>query len=132
MKSKILQLFIIATIFLTGSLSAKAQIKKFCIGKWDFECPSAPEGFNSGIIDIHKDSVFTTFVSATYKFPSIWVKVNNDSLNYKVDINGEEVLYSLKVENKDTLNGKAVTNYGESPLTLTKKTDQELKAPEKK
>lgn len=122
MRTKALQIFIIISIFLMFSNRAEAQIKKEIIGSWNFKCPYAPEGFDSGIIDIQKDSVFTTFVSITYKFPSTWIKVRKDSLLYNVNINGDDVLYSLKLENKDTINGKAKTSYGESPLILSKKT----------
>lgn len=121
MKSSVLQLFIFISIILPLSNPAGAQINKEIIGKWNFKCPSAPEGFDSGIIDINKDSVFTTFVSITYKFPSTWIKVKKDSLTYNVNINGEDVLYYLKLENKDTINGKAVTSYGQSSLSLTKR-----------
>jgi hypothetical protein len=127
MKLNTLHLFLLAFLFLAISKPVLAQVNKSIIGVWNFQCPSAPEGFNSGNIDIGKDSVFTTFISSTYKFPSLWVKTKKDSLIYKVDINGEEVLYSLKVEKKDTLNGKASTSYGVSSLILIRKPNSELK-----
>jgi hypothetical protein len=89
-------------------------------------CPSARQGFDTGIIYIHKDSVFTTFVSISYKFRSTCMKVKKDSLLYNVNINGEDILCSLKLENKDTIYGKAVTRYGQSSLRLTKRINMEL------
>lgn len=127
MKLKALQFILLASFVFSFSKSSLAQINKSITGIWDFQCPFAPEGFNTGTIDIRKDSVFTTFISSTYKFPSQWVKIEFDSLLYNVDINGEEVLYSLKVENKDTLNGKASTSYGVSSLILTRKSKPGLK-----
>jgi hypothetical protein len=127
MKLKTLHFFLGAFMFLAISKPALAQVNKSIIGVWNFQCPSAPEGFNSGNIDIRKDSVFTTFISSTYKFPSLWAKTKNDSLIYNVDINGEEVLYSLKIEKNDTLNGYASTSYGVSSLILTRKSNSDLK-----
>jgi hypothetical protein len=121
MKSKDLQFFILASILLLFSKTVDAQDNKVIIGTWKFQCPYAPEGFNTGIIDIHKDSVFTTFSSVKYKFPSMWVKNEKDTLSYNVDINGEQVLFSLRIENNDTLYGKARNVMGEGPITLIRK-----------
>jgi hypothetical protein len=129
MRNKVLQIFFITGVFLVYSHSANSQISGTSVGTWNFKCTYAPAGFDTGIIDIHKDSVFTTFSGSTYKFPSLWVKMKKDTLAYNVDINGDEVLYLLKLENRDTLNGKAVSGNGVSPLILTKNPNHDLKDP---
>ncbi len=126
MKRKILQLIFILSLSISGSYLAKAQVNESCIGIWYFECPYAPEGFNKGTIDIRQDTVFTTFASMAYKFPSSWVRENDDSLFYNVNINGDEVLYILKNSDNKMLSGEAVTSYGKSPLILTRKQNTEL------
>jgi hypothetical protein len=121
MKNKALHFFLFISFYLLMSFRSEAQIKNEIIGNWNFECPRAPAIFDSGVIYIHNDSVFTSFASITYKFPSVWVKVKADSLFYDININGDDQLYVVKIENKDSLNGVAVTSYGASPLILTKK-----------
>jgi hypothetical protein len=123
MKYKVLHITLIISIFMSISLCAKAQIRSEILGKWSFECPHAPAIFDSGVIYIQSDSVFTTFTSITYKFPSIWVQEKADTLFYNININGDDQLYVVKIENKDSLDGLAVTSYGASPLILKRKSD---------
>jgi hypothetical protein len=121
MKYNVLHLFIIISLLMSISFRAEAQIKNEIIGNWNFECPYAPAIFNSGVIYIHNDSVFTAFTSIIYKFPSVWVRERADSLFFNIDINGDDQLYVVKIENRDSLNGVAVTSYGASPLILRRK-----------
>ena len=121
MKSKVLQLVLIITVILSESLPAEAQINGIFTGTWNFECSLAPEGFNTGMIDIQIDSIFTTYSSIKYRFPSIWVKIDGDTLNYIVEVKGENVLYRFYANGKDKLTGNAETPLGPSPLFLTKK-----------
>jgi hypothetical protein len=121
MKSKIFKLFLPLLIMLFGSLTANAQIKEPYYGNWSFEAPSAPEGFTNGIIEIKKDSVYMAFTDGNYRFPSNWVKVKGDSLIYESEINGETVLFSLKIIDKLKVTGNAVWSDGETLMDLTKK-----------
>ena len=121
MKSKVLQLVLIITVILSESLPAEAQINGIFTGTWNFECSLAPEGFNTGMIDIQIDSIFTTYSSIKYRFPSIWVKIDGDTLNYIVEVKGENVLYRFYANGQDKLKGNAETPLGPSPLILTKK-----------
>ena len=123
MKSKILQLFLIMSVFLIGSLSTNAQIKTAYLGNWSFNAPSAPEGYTYGIVEIKKDSVNTFFMESKFKFPSFWIKVKNDSITYKVMVDGTDVLFSLKIENEANIKGNAVWSDGETQMILKKKKD---------
>lgn len=125
MKRNVLHLLLFM-LLLSISCAAEGQIKEAFTGKWYFECPAAPEGFNTGIIDIHKDSIFTAYPGISYRFPSTWIKAFADSINYNVDINGENVLFTLHMESSDKLRGKAATEYGESPMILTRRPDQKV------
>lgn len=124
MKPTVMRLIIIATLLLTGSMTANSQVRKSCIGKWDFEAPTAPQGYNYGIIEIKKDTVSMVFSGSTYRFPSVWTRFTNDSVNYKTIIDGTDVLFSLKVENDSNIGGNAVWSDGETRIILKKKTKQ--------
>jgi hypothetical protein len=121
MKSKILKSFLLCSILLLGSLSTNAQIKEPYIGNWRFEAPTAPDGYTYGIITFKKDSVFSAFTDKNYTFPSNWIKVKSDSIIYGSNIDGETVLFSLKVIDKLKVTGNAVWSGGETLMILTKK-----------
>jgi len=123
MKSKILQLSLLISVLLIGSLSTNAQIKTAYLGNWSFEAPSAPDGYTYGIIEIKKDSINTSFPELNYEVPSFWIKVKNDSINYKAIIDDTDVLFSLKIENETNIKGNAVWIDGETQMILKKKTD---------
>ncbi|MDP4223766.1 MAG: hypothetical protein Q8868_10675 [Bacteroidota bacterium] len=123
MKGKAAHLIIIVSILFIGSLQANSQVKKTCLGRWDFEAPSAPQGYNFGVIEIKNDSINTIFSGTTYKFPSVWVRITNDSVTYKTVIDGTDVLFSLKVENASNIGGNAVWSDGETRMILKKKTN---------
>jgi hypothetical protein len=129
MKNKILQLFLILPVLFIGSLSANSQTKNTFIGSWNFEAPTAPESYTSGIMKIQKDSVITTFTGRKYKFTSIWVKIKMDSLTYKVNIDGDDVLFSLKVDNKNKITGNAVWSSGETLINAAQNIIQKPEAP---
>jgi hypothetical protein len=103
------------------SLSTNAQVKATCLGSWSFDAPTAPDGYTYGVIEIKKDSLITSFTESKYKFPSVWVKVKNDSIFYKSVIDGTDVLFSLKIENETSIKGNAVWSDGETLMILKKK-----------
>jgi len=123
MKSKILQLLLIISVSLIGSLSTTAQVKAAYLGNWSFVAPTAPEGYTYGIIEIKKDSLNTSFTELKYKVPSIWVKVKNDSITFKAIVDDTDVLFSLKIENTTNIKGNAVWDDGETEMILKKKMD---------
>jgi hypothetical protein len=120
MKSATLRLFVVISVLLIASYSANAQINKTYAGNWSFTAPSAPEGYVSGIIELKKDSAIITFTDMSYRFPSNWIKVKNDSLLFETTINNDAVLFSLKLDKKN-ITGNAVWSEGETLMILTKK-----------
>jgi hypothetical protein len=123
MKRIVLNLIIIVTVSFTISWRLDAQINETFIGKWSFECLLAPAGFNEGLIEIQMDSVFTQYSDRDYRYSSRWVKMENDTLIFNVDINGEMVVCRLLAVEENKLTGTAGNMEDESPLILTKKED---------
>ena len=123
MKRIVLNLIIIVTVLFAISWKLDAQINETFVGKWSFECLLAPAGFNEGTIEIQLDSVFTQYSGRDYRFSSSWVKMENDTLIFNVDINGEMVVCRLLAVEENKLKGIAGTMEDESPLILTKKED---------
>jgi hypothetical protein len=123
MKRIVLNLIIIVTISFAFSWKLNAQVNEKFIGNWSFECLLAPAGFNEGLIEIQMDSVFTRYPGSDYRFSSRWVKMENDTLIFNVDINGEMVVCRLLAVEENKLAGTAGTMEDESPLILTKKED---------
>ena len=112
-------------LFSTSIISAQSsQGKKSPVGKWKFEAPFAPEGYNTGSIEISfKEDKYSTAISLTgadFIIPGNKTKVENDTLSFSVMIDTEEVVVSLKAENDTKMTGKAVYSEGEIPLTLTR------------
>lgn len=120
MKSKNFRLFLVISVLLIGSLSANGQIKKAYIGNWSFNAPTGEGGFSNGIMDFKKDSIIITFTGDTFKYPSNWVKVKKDSVIFEVNIHGEGILCSLKIENRKNIKGNAVWSFGETIVILKK------------
>ena len=123
MKRKIFLILLFVMIFLTGSFALKAQEKKSYMGKWNFETPSAPEGYTSGVITFKKDSSSMQFTGGYYIYPSSWLKAKGDSITYESNIDGTIVLFSLKIKDKSNVAGSAVWYEGETVMILTKKED---------
>lgn len=121
MKNKVLEYRLIMLILLITSFSVNGQINKVYRGKWIFEAPAGNPGFTDGLIEFKKDSVFTIFTNMSYKFPSTWIKVKKDSIIFESNINGYDVLSSLKIENKISMRGICVWRSGQSKLILRKK-----------
>ena len=120
MKSKILRLFIVVSVLFIVSLSANGQIKRAHVGNWNFNIPTEVSGFSNGIMDFKKDSIIITFTGDTFKYPSTWVKVKKDSVIFEINIQGEDVLCSLKIENRKNIKGNAVWSFGETIVILKK------------
>ena len=121
MKKIILNLIIIVTLSFAISWKLDAQINEAFIGNWSFECLLVPAGFNEGLIEIRKDSVFAQYSGRDYRFSSIHVKMENDTLIFNIDVNGETVVCRLLAVEENKLTGIAGTIEDESTLILTKK-----------
>jgi hypothetical protein len=116
---------ILLLLFSISLVSAQTvKVKTSPVGRWKFEAPSAPEGYNSGSISISfAENKYSTAVSLTgsdYAIPGDKTKVENDSVTFTVLLEGTEIAISLKAENRIKMTGKAVYVDGEIPLTLTK------------
>ena len=117
-----LLLFAFCAIFTaTGQTNSKNATHT---GKWKFEAPYAPEGFNTGTIDIklaeEKYSTSISFPTSGYSLTGEKAKVDKDTLTFTVYVEGQEVIIHLKPDNDNKMTGKAVTYDGEIPLTLTR------------
>jgi hypothetical protein len=113
--------FLLSAFMLVGflaPLSTSAQSVNHLLGDWNAEAPEAPPGFNTSIMTVHEDSVFTTFAGETIIYSSTLIRFNADSLIF--EINGLDVLCTLKVEDKNKMTGNAVWEGGETRLFLTK------------
>ena len=115
-------LLILLSISLVSAQTGKKRINP--VGKWKFEAPAAPEGYNSGnIIISFADNKYSAAVSMTgseYVFPGDKTKVENDTVSFILLLDGTEIPISLKAESNTKMTGKALAPDGEIPLTLTK------------
>jgi hypothetical protein len=102
------------------------KMKQF-IGSWKFEALNAPVGFNSGTVEIHKDSLFVIYDGNPTKYPSIWIKVKNDSLLFQFYNGIVDVLCRLKKENEDKIIGITSWIGSDSPVIYIRRKDAELK-----
>lgn len=118
MKKSVLYLVVTGLLVLV-SLLTFAQIQKTYTGDWKFEAPNAPEGSTFGIVTFKPDSAIITF-DGHEKFPSGWVKAKNDSIFFEVDFGDTVVVFSLKVNDDNTMSGKAAWDEEETPILLTK------------
>lgn len=97
-----------------------AQKPKKFIGSWDFTTETGATGYESGVMDISKESVMTTFPYNDFKYPSDWVKFEKDTLKFDFDVDGEMVSCYLVVKDKSHLTGFAEWDSGETVMHLTR------------
>jgi hypothetical protein len=111
------------TMLLTVS-AQKQKKQNNPVGKWLFEAPYAPEGYNSGALEValadDKLSGNMSFLGVDYQFPAESIKFSNDTLTFSIFVNGEDVSIMIKFEEPDKMSGKAVYSGGEVPLGLVR------------
>ena len=117
--------YLMISLFAVCTITAQTTAKKGnVVGKWKFEAPYAPEGYNTGSIEISfAEEKYSTAISMTgsdYTIPGDKTKVENDTVSFTVLLDGNEIAISLKAESDVRMTGKAVYFEGEIPLTLTK------------
>jgi hypothetical protein len=119
-------ILVILAISLLSVISASAQnsaAKNDPTGKWKFEAPYAPEGFTSGTIEVgfaeNKYSASILFGSE-YKIQGEKVTFENDTVNFNVFLEGNDIAIKLKMDSATKMTGKASYFEGDIPLTLTK------------
>jgi hypothetical protein len=120
---KVFGIIIIALVCF--NLSAQtAKVTHNPVGKWDFEAPNAPGGYNSGVVELssvqNKLTATMSFSGNDYKFPVDKVKFENDSVKISLSIEGNDVNIKIKFDEADKMSGVAVTYDGEIPLILTR------------
>jgi hypothetical protein len=119
MKAKILRYILAVILCVYGTFLVNAQSVDSLIGDWNAEAPEAPAGFNTSVMTITQDSVFTIFTGESFPYGSISMNFKNDTLSF--EIGGLNVLCTLRVEDKARLSGNAVWEGGQSKLILTRK-----------
>jgi len=117
--------FMLLLIFCVSTASAQnTKVKNNPVGKWKFEAPYAPEGYNAGLIEVafaeNKYSTALSFTGSEYKISGEKVIFRNDTVNFSVVIDGGDILIKLKMDSSTKMTGTAITPDGEIPLTLTK------------
>ena len=121
-KSLILILFALCVTSGISAQSTKAVNNP--VGKWQFEAPYAPEGFNTGTVEVAfaetKYIASMAFDNTDYKLPGEEVKYENDILKFIIYVDGNDVSITLKFDAESKMSGKAVYSEGEIPLTLTR------------
>jgi hypothetical protein len=127
---KILVTLLIVVAGLSTLTAQKTSSKFKPEGKWQFEAPSAPEGYTFGSMEVtFADKKYAALMGlpggGDYKLPGDQVKFENGELTFKLYIEGEEILISLKPEGNDKMTGKAVYSGGDIPLTCNR--DKEKK-----
>ena len=131
MKNRIIALTLVAFLYCLTVSGQSAPKKSNPVGSWKFEAPYAPEGYQSGMIEVgFTDKQYSTsmmFTGNEFKLPGEKVKFENDSLFFNIYVEGQDISVSLKLESPTKMVGKAVYSEGEVPLTLTK----EVKEPKK-
>lgn len=109
-----------ALFFLLFSFIIDAQISKELSGDWYFDAPEAPEGSTSGTATFKPDTVIMIF-DGHIRFPSDWVKAENDSIIYEISFESDRVRFSLKINDEQNLEGKAVWENGQTPIIFRRK-----------
>ena len=117
--------FIITILLCIPAITAQAQqTRNDPVGNWKFEAPYAPEGYNTGTIQIgHTENKLTAnigFPGSDYKIPGEKVRFENDQLFLTVYIEGTDINIGLKMESNAKMSGAASTPDGQVPLTLVR------------
>ena len=124
MKNKILAILVVS-IFSALTVNGQATPNKLNpVGQWSYSAPYAPEGYQSGNIEVGlTDGKYTASFSVTgseYKMPAEKVKFENDIVTFIIMIEANQIDITLKMESEKKMTGKAVYSEGEVPMTLTK------------
>ncbi len=116
-------LLVLSIAFLNLGAQTSKQ-KNNPVGKWDFEAPAAPQGYNNGVVEVTMDqnklSASMSFEGTDYKIPAETVKFERDTLNVNVNVSGTDVTIKVKFDEADKMSGVASTYDGDIPLTLTR------------
>ena len=117
--------FILTILICIPAITANGQqTKKDPVGNWKFESPYAPEGYNTGTIQVgYTDNKLTAtigFPGSDYKIPGEKVRFENDQLFFTVYIEGADINIVLKMESNTKMSGSASTPDGQLPVELAR------------
>lgn len=120
---KKIAMFLFLALLSVSILNGQAsKTKNNPVGNWKFDAPYAPEGYTSGVIEVvfadNKYSSNISFTGSDYKIPGEKVKFENDTIDFVVYIEGNDIAIKLKMESSTRMSGKATYFEGEIPLTL--------------
>jgi hypothetical protein len=114
---------ILCISFFVVSASAQKQ-KNDPAGIWKFEAAYAPEGFNTGTLNVvFRNKAYSAsmmFEGSDYNVTAEKVRFEKDLLNYSIFIEGQEVVVQMKFLDPLKMSGRAVYSEGEVQLTMTK------------
>jgi hypothetical protein len=114
---------ILFSVVLCSSVAAQ-KVDRFT-GKWDFTTVTGAIGYETGVMDIKKESVMTTFTGIPDLYPSEWARFEADTFKFNFDVDGDLVKCYLTVKDASSLVGYAKWDTGESVVNLTRKKEKE-------
>lgn len=114
----------LVSFFTVIAVSGQNSKKLNPVGTWKFDAAYAPEGYTSGTIVVgvaeQKATASMAFTGSEYKLPGEKVTTANDSVNFSIYLEGQDIKVMLKVVSDTNMAGKAVYSEGEVPLTLSR------------
>lgn len=118
-------LFLIFLAIAWINLSAQTvKAKHDPAGKWEFEAPTAPQGYTSGNVEVTlADNKYTGTMSFTgndYKIPVDIIKFENDTLKISLNVDGTDVNMKIIFDDLNKMSGVAATYDAEIPIVLTR------------
>lgn len=121
MKKLIILTFLVTLVAISFNSSAKVSNKDI-VGDWNYEAPTAPYGFEKGIMAFSENEGALTGVLKLNDGSKIQlqnVKLENDLLTFSLYVEGGYVTVRSKIED-DTLTGSVDTPDGEMKVTAKK------------
>jgi hypothetical protein len=125
MKKHLLIVFISAALLFSFNTAASSQGKTAHYGRWNFEAPSAPEGYSWGTMEFRKDTTLIEFSATGYFLPSNKPEITDDSVKFQIDVGGVLVYFMFRIENPDKITGRAVWSDGETQMILTRRKENQ-------
>ncbi len=124
-----LLLFIALLFVLPQSIYAA---KKFDpVGKWAFNVPDAPYGYNNGKFEVKLvDDLYTVsinFDGVDYSFKGEMVFFEKEKFSFNLFIEGMDVFMDFTFSDKDTMSGAASYSEGELNMSAKRVVDDEEK-----
>lgn len=121
---RLISLIVTILLSVTFITASGQQAKKDPAGTWKFEAPYAPEGYNTGTIQVgmteNKMTATIGLTGSDYKIPGEKVRFENEQLLFSVYLEGAEISIVMKMESNTKMTGYANTPDGQIPISLVK------------